>query len=116
MTLVDFDPVGAHLVLPVTDPRATHVFHQYVIRAPHRDQLRLHLADHGIASEIYYPLPLHLQPALKDLGYRLGDFPVSEAAAAQVLALPIYPELRRDEQDRVVDAIAAFLHHRNAAA
>ena len=105
----DFSPAGDHLVTPDTDPRATPVFHQYVIRAPRRDDLRLYLAGHGIASEIYYPLPLHLQPALKDLGYHPGDFPVSEAAAAQVLALPIYPELRPDEQDRVVEAIAAFL-------
>jgi dTDP-4-amino-4,6-dideoxygalactose transaminase len=96
------------LVLPYTDPRATHVFHQYVIRAPRRDQLRQHLAAQDIASEIYYPLPLHLQTAFASLGYRPGDFPVSEAAAREVLALPIYPELRADEQERVVDAIRTF--------
>ena len=96
------------LVLPFTDPRATHVFHQYVIRAPRRDQLRQHLADRAIGSEIYYPLPLHRQAALADLGYRQGDFPVSEAAAAEVLALPIYPELQAGEQERVVEAIREF--------
>ncbi len=96
------------IVLPFTDPRATHVFHQYVIRAPRRDQLRQHLAHRGIGSEIYYPLPLHQQAALAHLGYRAGDFPISEAAAAEVLALPIYPELRPDEQETVVDAIRAF--------
>jgi dTDP-4-amino-4,6-dideoxygalactose transaminase len=93
------------IVLPITDPRATHVFHQYVIRVPERDALRQHLQ---IGSEIYYPLPLHLQTSLAGLGYEKGDFPHSEAAAAEVLALPMYPELREDEQETVVDAISAF--------
>lgn len=96
------------IVLPITDPRATPVFHQYVIRAPRRDALREHLAARQIGSEIYYPLPLHLQTSLSGLGYQRGDFPVSEAAAAEVLALPIFPELREDEQQTVVEAIAAF--------
>jgi dTDP-4-amino-4,6-dideoxygalactose transaminase len=96
------------IVLPVTDPRATHVFHQYVIRAPRRDALRQHLANHRIGSEIYYPLPLHLQTSLASLGYKRSDFPVSETAAAEVLALPIYPELGDDEQQTVVEAVAAF--------
>lgn len=96
------------VVLPFTDPRATHVFHQYVIRAPRRDQLRQFLTDRRIGSEIYYPLPLHLQSSLAGLGYEAGDFPESEAAAAEVLALPIFPELREDEQQAVVEAIAAF--------
>ncbi len=107
--LADFSPTGGHIALPFTDPRATHVFHQYVIRAPRRDDLRQHLAANHIASEVYYPLPLHQQAALAHLGYRLGDFPDAEAAAAQVLALPIYPELRHDEQDRVVASIRSFL-------
>ncbi len=101
-------PARDGIALPFVDPRATHVFHQYVIRAPRRDQLRRHLSDRGIASEIYYPLPLHQQAALANLGYRTGDFPASETAAAEVLALPIYPELRDDEQKAVVDAIRAF--------
>ncbi len=96
------------LVLPYTDPRAFHVFHQYVLRAPRRDDLRAFLAKQRIGSEIYYPLPLHLQPSLAGLGYRAGDFPISERAATEVLALPIYPELRSDEQDRVVEAVRAF--------
>ena len=96
------------IILPWTDPRAGHVFHQYVIRAPRRDALRAHLAAHEIGSEVYYPVPLHLQAALKDLGYQPGDFPESERAAAEVLALPIYPELRGDEQDIVVQAIRSF--------
>lgn len=96
------------IVLPFTDPRATHVFHQYVIRAPRRDQLHQFLTDRRIGSEIYYPVPLHLQTSLAGLGYRQGDFPESERAADEVLALPIFPELREDEQQTVVEAVAAF--------
>jgi dTDP-4-amino-4,6-dideoxygalactose transaminase len=96
------------IVLPFTDPRATPIFHQYVIRAPRRDELRQYLTDRQIGSEIYYPLPLHEQTSLAGLGYKHGDFPISEAAAAEVLALPMYPELREDEQQTVVDTIASF--------
>ena len=96
------------IVLPYTDPRAEHVFHQYVIRAPRRDALREYLSGHGIGTEVYYPQPLHLQKALADLGYQLGDFPVSEKAANEVLALPMYPELRVDELESVVEAIRRF--------
>jgi dTDP-4-amino-4,6-dideoxygalactose transaminase len=96
------------VVLPFTDARAGHIFHQYVIRAPRRDDLRQYLTDCQIGSEIYYPLPLHLQTSLANLGYKKGDFPISETAADEVLALPIYPELREDEQQTVVDAIADF--------
>lgn len=96
------------LVLPFTDPRAEHVFHQYVIRAPRRNELRTSLAEHKIGTEIYYPLPLHLQKSLESLGYKKGDFPISERAAEEVLALPIYPELREDEVDTVVEAIKRF--------
>ncbi len=100
--------VADGVVLPWTHPRAQHVFHQYVIRAPRRDELRAYLGSLGIGSEIYYPLSLHQQAALADLGYRTGDFPESERAAAEVLALPIYPELREDELERVVQAVRAF--------
>jgi dTDP-4-amino-4,6-dideoxygalactose transaminase len=100
--------IAEGIVLPVTDLRAGHVFHQYVIRAPRRDALRQYLTDRKIGSEIYYPLPLHQQTSLADLGYKHGDFPVSETAALEVLALPIYPELRVDEQETVVDTIASF--------
>jgi dTDP-4-amino-4,6-dideoxygalactose transaminase len=96
------------IVLPYTDPRATHIFHQYVIRAPRRDALRQYLTERQIGSEIYYPLPLHLQTSLAHLGYKKGDLPHAEAASEQVLALPIYPELRDDEQQTVVDAIRTF--------
>lgn len=96
------------VVLPFIDPRAEHVFHQYVIRAPRRDELRAFLTEHKIGTEVYYPLPLHLQESLKSLGYKRGDFPVSERAADEVLALPIYPELREDEVETVVEAIRRF--------
>jgi len=96
------------IVLPFTDPRATPIFHQYVIRAPRRDELRQYLTDRQISSEIYYPLPLHQQTSLASLGYKHGDFPISEAAAGEVLALPMYPELREDEQQTMVDTIASF--------
>jgi dTDP-4-amino-4,6-dideoxygalactose transaminase len=100
--------IAEGVVLPYTDPRGVHVFHQYVIRVPRRDELRQYLTERQIGSEIYYPLPLHLQASLEHLGYKAGDFPESEAAAAQVLALPIYPELREDEQKVVVEAIREF--------
>jgi len=96
------------IVPPYTDPRAEHVFHQYVIRAPRRDDLRAFLLTHKIGCEIFYPLPLHLQQSLSSLGYKQGDFPVAEKAAAEVLALPMFPELREDEVETVVEAIRQF--------
>jgi dTDP-4-amino-4,6-dideoxygalactose transaminase len=96
------------IVLPTEVPGARHVWHQYVIRCTRRDALREFLAARKIGSEIYYPAPLHTQAALKDLGYVAGDFPEAERAAREVLALPIFPELRDDEQQAVVNAIADF--------
>lgn len=106
--LVSEGTVADGIVLPWTDPRAGHVFHQYVVRVPRRDALRAYLTELGIGSEIYYPVPLHLQDALAELGYRPGDFPETEAAAREVLALPMYPELRDEEQQAVVQAIREF--------
>ena len=90
------------------DPRAKHVFHQYVIRAQRRDELRKFLADRKIGSEIYYPLPLHLQPAFSYLALKSGDMPASERAALEVLALPMFPELTDAEIRRVVESISDF--------
>ncbi len=97
------------IVLPHEVPGSKHVWHQYVIRTSRRDELRAFLAERKIGSEIYYPVPLHLQDALKSLGYKERDFPEAERAAREVLALPIFPELREDEQQTVVAPIAAFL-------
>ena len=91
-----------------TSPQAHHVFHQYVIRANRRDNLRKFLADRNIGTEIYYPIPLHLQPCFAYLGYLEGDLPESEHAAREVLALPMFPELKEDEQKWVVESIAEF--------
>jgi dTDP-4-amino-4,6-dideoxygalactose transaminase len=102
--LVDREAV----VLPYRDPACEHIYHQYVVRARDRDRLRGHLERAGIGSEVYYPLPLHLQPCLAALGHRDGDFPEAERAAREVLALPIYPELGSAQQERVVSAIAGF--------
>jgi dTDP-4-amino-4,6-dideoxygalactose transaminase len=89
-------------------PQAKHVFHQYVIRAQRRDELRQFLADRKIGSEIYYPLPLHLQPVFSYLGLKAGDLPVAEQAAREVLALPMFPELTEAEIQSVVESIAEF--------
>jgi len=96
------------LALPQQSPHAHHIFHQYVIRAHRRDELRDFLSSRKIGSEIYYPTPLHLQPCFAYLGYVEGDLPEAERASKEVLALPMFPELREDEQRTVVDAIADF--------
>jgi dTDP-4-amino-4,6-dideoxygalactose transaminase len=97
------------IVLPQEVQGAHHVWHQYVIRSARRDALREFLSARKIGSEIYYPVPLHMQEALESLGYTEGEFPEAERAAREVLALPIFPELHEGEQQTVVDAIADFL-------
>lgn len=91
-----------------TPPEAFHVFHQYVVRVWKRDALRKFLTARGIGSEVYYPIPLHLQPVFSYLGYKRGDLPESERAAREVVALPMFPELTEEEQKAVVQAIAEF--------
>jgi dTDP-4-amino-4,6-dideoxygalactose transaminase len=108
--LAETGPYPTHgVVLPHEIAGSRHVWHQYVIRTARRDELRAFLSERKIGSEIYYPVPLHMQEALKPLGYKEGDFPEAERAAREVLALPIFPELRDDEQRTVVAAIAEFL-------
>jgi dTDP-4-amino-4,6-dideoxygalactose transaminase len=99
---------GTAVTVPFRDPRAHHVFHQYVIRTRRRDDLREFLTARKIGSEVYYPLPLHLQPCFGYRGYKKGNFPESEKAAAEVLALPMFPELTEEEQARVVQSISDF--------
>jgi dTDP-4-amino-4,6-dideoxygalactose transaminase len=98
----------APIALLATMPEAYHIYHQYVVRAFRRDELRSFLTEQDIGTEIYYPVPLHLQPCFAYLGYKAGDLPESERASKEVLALPMFPELREDEQQRVVAAIAEF--------
>ena len=98
----------APIQLPRTSADTYHVFHQYVVRAFRRDELREFLSARKIGTEIYYPIPLHLQPCFVYLGYREGDFPEAERAAKEVLALPMFPELSEDEQSWVVKSIADF--------
>lgn len=99
----------AGIVVPPAElPGRGHVYHQYVVRVPRRDALREFLASRGIGSEVYYPIALHQQACFASLGYRSGDFPESERATEEVLALPIFPEVEAAERERVVAAMAEF--------
>ena len=96
------------LGLPCSEEGSFHVYNQYSIRVPRRDELQVYLRDHGIPTEIYYPSPLHVEPAFAYLGYRNGDFPNAEVTCHEVLSLPIYPELPPDQQRAVVATISRF--------
>lgn len=97
---------------PLPSERFFHVHNQFTIRCQQRDELKAFLSSKGVPSEIYYPLPLHLQPAFKFLGYHEGDMPNAERASHEVLSLPVYPELSDAQQDLVVESLAGFYRNR----
>ena len=98
------------IVCPVEPPGTRHIYHQYTLRvaAGRRDALRDHLQAHGVGSDVYYPIAMHLQPALKGLGFRKGMCPQAERCADEVLSLPVFPELTREEHEEVIKAIRLF--------
>ncbi|TSA19365.1 DegT/DnrJ/EryC1/StrS family aminotransferase [bacterium] len=96
---------AANIVTPVVHPDATHVFHLYVVRVQHREQVRQALKEAGIATGIHYPIPLHLQPAYKYLGLPTGSFPVAERFASEIMSLPMYPELSADQIAFICDTL-----------
>lgn len=98
-------PIGT----PFVERHNLHIYNQYVIRVKNRDELREYLKQKEVETEIYYPLPLHLQECYRDLGYQKGDLPESEKAANETLALPIYPELTEDQQKEIAQQIKEFL-------
>ena len=108
--LIDEAGLAEFVTPPHVVPGARHIFHQYVVRVPEerRDALLEHLKTNGVGTKVYYPVPLHLQPCFADLGYREGDFPESERAARSTLALPMYPELTRAQQEYVVETLRRF--------
>jgi len=107
----DESNLSQFVVTPMEPPSGyRHVYNQFSIRCEERDALRDHLRDAGVPTEIYYPVPLHLQPAFSYLGYKHGDFPHAEAVSLQVLGLPVFPELTEEQQRSVVQAIADFYH------
>jgi dTDP-4-amino-4,6-dideoxygalactose transaminase len=112
--LIDQNHLGHFLRKPVVQPDRKHTFHQYVVRVVdgQRDYLRAHLQADNIGTEVYYPLSLHMQEVFAHLGHQEGDFPASEQACREVLALPIYPELAYEQQKRVVQSCAAFVRGR----
>jgi dTDP-4-amino-4,6-dideoxygalactose transaminase len=103
---------GLPLILPACCPENKHVYHLYVVRTARRDELQAYLKEQGIATGIHYPVPLHLQRALKELGYRAGDFPVAEGVAGEVLSLPMYPELSDEQAHFVAAKVGNWLPHR----
>jgi dTDP-4-amino-4,6-dideoxygalactose transaminase len=101
--------MSGRVTLPAVAAGRRHVFHQYVVRVRDRDRVRARLAERGIATSVFYPVPLHLQECFADLGFRVGDFPAAESAAKEVLALPMFPQLTDAEVERVAEELVAAL-------
>ena len=102
-------PPWVVMIPPAVAPGNEHVWHLYVVRVPRRDEVLRRLQASGIGAGVHYPVPIHLQGAFRHLGYRLGDFPVAERAAAEVLSLPLFPEITASQQERVVAELARAL-------
>ena len=106
--------MAGSVAVPYQSSWSKPVYHLYVIRTPYRNELQKHLTEAGIGTGIHYPIPVHLQAAYAPLGWQPGDFPVSEAAADQILSLPMFPGLPSGDQHRVVEAVADFASIRSA--
>ncbi|MFC0272235.1 DegT/DnrJ/EryC1/StrS family aminotransferase [Metabacillus herbersteinensis] len=102
------EALGDQIVTPIEREENFHVFHQYTIRVDKRDELQQYLNEVGVQTMIYYPLPLHVQPVFKELGYNEGDFPLSEKAANEAISLPMFPEIKPEQQKYVVEKIIEF--------
>jgi dTDP-4-amino-4,6-dideoxygalactose transaminase len=111
---INADPVLRSVIAPPRVVQSRHIFNQYVVRTKDREGLKDFLKVRQIGTEVYYPVPMHLQKCFADLGHRKGDFPHSEEAAQTTLALPIYPELSEAQKRHVVDALAAFAVEKTA--
>jgi len=109
ITAVSILLADCDLILPVEAAYAEPVYHLYVVRTERRDELQAHLQSRGIATVIHYPIPLHLQQAHKSLGYKLGDFPLTEKYSEQILSLPMYPELSDEQAAYVAESIYEFM-------
>ena len=107
--LITSSGAASQVLRPVIPSGCEHIFNQYVVRVPDRDRVRAFMAERGIGTEVYYPVPFHLQECFAALGYRRGDFPRAEAAADSTLALPIYGELTAGQQEAVVTAMHAAM-------
>ena len=100
--------VSDYVVTPLETEENYHVFHQYTLRVERRDELQAYLQEQGVSTMIYYPIPLHLQPVFKELGYALGDLPITEKIAQEAISLPMFPELKKEQQDYVIEKIIEF--------
>jgi dTDP-4-amino-4,6-dideoxygalactose transaminase len=105
--------LGEQVTLPSSLETSSHVYNQYSVRVSRRDELQGYLRTRGVVTEVYYPGPLHVEPAFEYLGYRIGDFPIAETVCGEVLSLPIYPELSLDQQQMIVATVSRFYQGRS---